>query len=243
MSLGLRMNRPCNVKRPAIVGRLPTNSTIDTFVFTAEQSVTLRVTIGRSSDPALLVLRYNGTEQVAALNASQIDARVRNATVARSLRFRDVIEASLERVVALRDKLQLNVTAGNATEFRLATTAAAGGECRIRVELLEASGFASQQAGTQESKSSAPAEVLGLRNQTISESSFEALFGGLSVNANLTVSFDNASLALQLGPLEVDASFSNTFVNLRLNGGVTLGNNSSDLRPLNDWLSLSSSEV
>jgi hypothetical protein len=216
MSLGLRLNRPCIVKRPAIVGRLPTGSTIDTFVFTAEQSLTLRITIGRSADPALLVVQHNGTAQIAALDASQIDDRVRNATVAKSFKFSDVVHASLERVVALRDKLQLNVTAGNVTEFRIATTAAAGGACRVRVELLEASGFASQASGTQDAKVVAPAEVLGLRNQTISESSFEALFGGLSVNANLTVGFSNSSLGIQLGPLEVDASFANTNIALRL---------------------------
>ena len=69
------------------------------------------------------------------------------------------MRASLERVAALRDQLALNFESANSTEFQLAATSGANGICRIRLELLAATGFASDQTGTTESSSTAPREV------------------------------------------------------------------------------------
>lgn len=158
-TLGLRMNRPCTTKRPLIAGQLPTNATISRFEFSKEQSISLRVTLGRDAEPAMLVIQYNGTAFVNALPPAQIDERVRRATVAASQRFEDVMRASLERVAALRDQLSLNFTSANGSEFQLAATSSANGICRIRLELLAATGFASDQTGTTESSTAAPREV------------------------------------------------------------------------------------
>lgn len=85
-------------------------------------------------------------------------------------------------------------------------------------------------------------QLLGFRNQTASEPSYDILFGGVVLSANLTAGLQNVTLLAQLGILELTGATSNATVDLRLSGGIAL-KGSNQLRPIGEWLELNSSTV